>query len=623
MKIFAPNLVDFYKTGHPFMLPKGIEELYGNFTPRGDRLARVLPDFDHKVVWYGVQGVCQHLLIEVWNESFFSQPKEKVIARYKRRMDGALGEGVVPVDKMAALHDLGYLPVSIKAIPEGSRVNMRVPLYTIKSTKENFAWVEQYLETQMSAELWKMLTSATTAYEYRRLFLKYAKETGVDTGFVDFQGHDFSMRGMSGVWDATTSGSGHLLSFKGTDTVSAIDYLEDYYPDSTNPFIGGSIPATEHAVSSSNIINIASSLKNNDSWNGWTTAELTPTREGDIPLLEIAETGFLKWMLLENKPNGLFSYVADTYDFWAVISNIATHLKTDIMARDGKIVFRPDSGDPIEILCGIEVADMSKRKDLEEAKLYMMDTIVDHVRHDTPFAECGDSEATGYFRFDGKIYKLDISIDWNRYDKQYYYMDGENITSCEEMTLTPAQKGAVETLWDIFGGTVTDKGFKTLDSHVGLIYGDSITLDRAQKILHRLKMKGFSSANAVYGIGSYTYNFVTRDTFGTAIKATFSKIDGVDHELFKDPKTDSGIKKSARGLLRVEYEDGNFVLHDCQTRDQEAGGLLREILCDSKMVHMDTLTEVRQRLSLSDWPQVVNNLSDVESNYLAPTTVAG
>jgi nicotinamide phosphoribosyltransferase len=604
--MFGPNLTDFYKVGHPFVLPKGTEELYGNFTPRGDKLARVLPDFDHKVVWFGIQGVLQHLLIEVWNETFFSQPKEQVIARYKRRMDRALGEGAVPVDKMAALHDLGYLPVSIKALPEGSRVNMRVPLYTIKSTHEDFAWVEQYLETQMSAELWKMITSATTAHEYRRLFLKYAKETGVDPAFVDFQGHDFSMRGMSGVWDASTSGAGHLLSFKGTDTISAIDYLEDYYPDPTDPFIGGSVSATEHAVSSSNIINISASLKEHGSWNGWSTADLTPTREGDIPLLEIAETGFLKYML-HSKPTGIFSYVADTFSFFAVISNIATHLKADIMVRDGKTVFRPDSGNPVDILCGIHVEDMSKRKDLEEAKLYMMDFICDEVRRDTPFAECGDSEATGYFRFADKVYKLVAEIDWDRYDKQYYYMDGNDVKSCEEITLTAEQKGAVETLWDIFGGTVTDKSFKTLDSHVGLIYGDSITLERAQEILKRLKAKGFSSANVVYGIGSFTYQFCTRDTFGTAIKATFAKIDGVDHELFKDPKTDNGIKKSARGLLRVEYEDGNFVLYDQQTREQEVGGLLREIFRDSKMTHMDTLTDVRQRLLLSDWPQPVDS----------------
>lgn len=598
-------MVDFYKTGHADMLPEGIEELYGNFTPRGDRLAKVLKDFDHKVVWYGAQGVCQHLLIEVWNESFFSQPKDKVIARIKRRMDTSLYEGAVSMKRWQDLHDLGYLPVSIKALPEGSRVNMRVPLYTIKSTHEGFAWVEQYLETQMSSETWKMLTSATIAYEYRRLFMKYAKETGVDAFFVNFQGHNFADRGMSGTWDAATSGSGHLLSFMGTDSVSAIDYLEDYYPDPANPFIGGSIPATEHAVSSSNIINIAASLKEHGSWNGWSTADLTPAREGDIPLLEIAETGFLKHMLVNKFTKGLFSYVSDTYDFFAVISTIAAHLKADIMSRDGKVVFRPDSGNPVDILCGLEVANMSKRKDLEEAKLYMMDAIIDEVHRDTPFAECGDSEATGYFRFDDKVYKLVVEIDWNRYDKRFYYMDGNDIASCEEITLTPEQKGAVETLWDIFGGTVTDKGFKTLDSHVGLIYGDSITLERAQEILKRLKAKGFSSANVVYGIGSYTFQFVTRDTFGTAIKATFAKIDGVDYELFKDPKTDSGIKKSARGLLRVEYEDGNFVLHDCQTREQEAGGLLREIFRDSKMVHMDTLSEVRQRLALSNWPQVV------------------
>lgn len=597
MKMFAPHLVDFYKTSHPFMLPDGIQELSGNFTPRGDKLARVLKDFDHKVVWFGAQGMCQSLLIEVWNESFFSQPHDKVIARYKHRMDSSLGVCAVPVEKMSALHKLGYLPVSIKALPEGSRVDIRVPLYTIKSTHEEFAWVEQYLETQMSAELWKMLTSATTAYEYRRLFLKYAQETGVDPVFVDFQGHDFSARGMSGMWDAGTSGAGHLLSFKGTDTVNAIDYLEDYYPDPTNPFIGGSIPASEHAVSSSNIIKIAASLKEHGSWNGWSIAELTPTRDGDIPLLEIAETAFLKWMLLCNKPKGLFSYVSDTFDYFSVISNIAAHLKDDIMGRDGKVVFRPDSGNPVDILCGIEVDDMSKRESLEEAQEWMVEVLIDKMRDDTPFAERGDETIAGHFLFDGKIHRIEVEIEWNRYDKQYYFIDGPcGMTSCGEVKLTAEQKGSVETLWDTFGGTVTDKGYKTLDGHVGLIYGDSITLERAQEILRRLKAKGFSSANVVYGIGSFTFQFVTRDTFGTAIKATFAKIDGQDYELFKDPKTDSGLKKSARGLLRVEFEGDKFVLHDQQTREQESGGLLREIFRDSKMMHMDTLSRIRQRL---------------------------
>ena len=516
--IFAPHATDFYKTGHPFMFPDLIEELYGNFTPRGDKLARVLPDFDHKITWVGFQPVLKYLLVDLWNKTFFHAEKEMAIARYRRRMDGALGPGAVPTYKLEALWDLGYLPVTIKALPEGARVDMRVAPYTVRSNKKGFAWVEQYLETQMSAEVWKPLTTATTAYEFRRLFTRFAEETGGDLEFVNWQGHDFSMRGMSGISDATTSGAAHLMLFNGTDTVSAIDFLEDFYPDPTDPFIGGSVPATEHAVSSSNIIGIASKLRKTGEWNGWSWIDLAPVY--DAPLMEIAETAFLKHMLVNNKPKGIFSYVSDTYDFWAVVGRIAAHLKPEIMAREGKVVFRPDSGDPVKIVIG------------------------------DPDALVG----------------------------------------------SPEYKGAIEVLWDTFGGTINEKGFKVLDPHVGLIYGDSISLERAQAILAGLKAKGFVSTSVVFGIGSFTYQFVTRDTFGTAIKATHAVIDGEDHELFKDPKTDSGLKKSARGLIRIEYENGHYVQYDQQSREQEAKGELQVVFENSRIIRMYTLSEVRDRI---------------------------
>jgi nicotinamide phosphoribosyltransferase len=190
--------------------------------------------------------MCQWLLRDLWKERFFDLPKQQVLDRYKHRMDGALGLGAVPVDHIGALHDLGHLPLRIKAVPEGSRVDIRVPMFTMINTHPDFYWVTNYLETQISAESWKAMTSASTAYEYRRLIDFYAAKTGSDPAFSQWQGHDFSFRGMSGITDAAQSGAGHLLSFTGTDTVSAIDYLEDYYGG--EGLIGGSVPATEHSV---------------------------------------------------------------------------------------------------------------------------------------------------------------------------------------------------------------------------------------------------------------------------------------------------------------------------------------------------------------------------------------
>ena len=160
---------------------------------------------------------------------------------------------------------------------------------------------------------------------------------------------------------------------------------------------------------------------------------------------------------------------------------------------------------------------------------------------------------------------------------------------------SPAFKGAVEVLFEGFGGTLTSKGFKTLDSHVGLIYGDSISLERATAILEGLARKGFSSANIVFGIGSFTYQYVTRDTFGTAIKATYAIVAGVGRELYKSPKTDNGIKNSAKGILRVEHEDGKYVLYDQQPNMNDMGEFI-EIFRDSQITHEFTLEEIRARI---------------------------
>ncbi len=494
MRISPLHATDFYKVGHVRQYPAGTTLVYSNFTCRSDRLAEMPPDFDHRVVFFGLQGLAQWLLIDAWNDEFFGRSKAEVVGAYRRRMDLSLGEGAVDVGHVAALHDLGHLPLRIKALPEGSRVDMRIPLLTVVNTHPDFFWVTNYIETQLSAELWKAVTSATIAYEYRRLFTSYAERTGADPALLPWLGHDFSARGMSGLSDGASSGAGHLLSFRGTDTIAAIDYLEAAYPDGEPALIGGSVPATEHSV-------------------------MCMGGEED-------ELGTFRRLVTETYPCGIVSIVSDTWDFWRVVTQYAAALRDEILGRApdalgrAKVVFRPDSGDPVAIIAG------------------------------DPGAEPG----------------------------------------------SPEHRGAVGCLWDIFGGTVTDKGFRVLHPSVGLIYGDSITLERAGRILEALAAKGFASGNMVFGIGSYTYQHVTRDSFGTAVKSTFGVVDGQDRVLFKAPRTDSGTKFSARGLLRVEQEDGRFVLHEMQTRAQEAQGLLQTVFEDGRMVRMEGLETLRRRL---------------------------
>ena len=150
--------------------------------------------------------------------------------------------------------------------------------------------------------------------------------------------------------------------------------------------------------------------------------------------------------------------------------------------------------------------------------------------------------------------------------------------------------GVIELLWDTFGGYVNEKGYKVLNPKVGAIYGDSITLERAEEICKRLIAKGFSIQNIVFGIGSYTYQMVTRDTYGFAMKATYCEVNGEPRELFKDPITKgNAIKKSAKGLLKVCYDEETcgLVLVDQCDWENEKRGVLKTVFKDGLNIEQE------------------------------------
>lgn len=522
-------LTDFYKVCHPFQHINGITSVFSNMTPRKSRIAGV-----SKVVVAGLQRAIIKWLINDFNDNFFNKPKEKVINEYKRVCQYTVGS-LKSYAHIEALHDLGYLPVRIRAIAEGEVIPIRVPWFTITNTHKDFAWVVNYLETLLSAESWQFMTSATIAHEYRKLLDEYAVKSGLAPEFVQWQGHDFSFRGMSSVESATISGMGHLLSFTGTDTIPAITEHENYYDtDIAKELVGGSVNASEHATMCENI----SFFMEDESYSFYENEFLKRAQEYNVVIPYrpdtkrfmqlVAEYATFKRMITEVHPEHIVSLVSDTYNLWDVCTIIVKLLKPEIMARkgpdymggNGKLVIRPDSGDPCNIICGDLTAPVG----------------------------------------------------------------------------SPAYKGVIELLWEVFGGTQTNKGFNLLDPHIGAIYGDSITLDRAREISERLMEKGFAP-QLVYGIGSYTYQYVTRDTFGTAMKATHVVVNNRSLPLYKDPITDDGTKKSARGLLRVDIVDGEYTLKDNCTAEEETGGEFKVVFENSQLIVQHKLSEVRARLA--------------------------
>lgn len=493
----AMLLTDGYKLGHRTMYPKGMTKLFSNFTPRSNKY---FPEATEGVVVFGIQYFIKKYLIDAFKNHFFNLSEEQVCLTYNSLLNSFLGEDVakkVGVEHIVALHRLGYLPIRIKSLPEGVYCPIGCPVLTITNTHDDFAWLTNYLESLTSNILWLPMTSATTADVFKRELVRHAMKTGFynpdDTSNLDFLCHDFSMRGMASLDAAIISGMAHLTSFCGSETVPAVKMLEYYYnADPKKELIAGTVPASEHSVECTNA-----------------------TDENGVP---DDERYFVK--MLDEYPEGIISIVADGYDYWRFITEIVPKYKDRIMARNGRVVVRPDSGDPVKIVCG-------------------------------------DPEAENPF----------------------------------------VRMGSYEFLWNTFGGTFNEKGYKVLDTHIGLIYGDSINMKRQAAMYAAQEEHNFTSTNLIEGIGSYTYNMRSRDSLGFAMKSTYCIVDGVEKEIFKDPKTVCGMpKKSHRGLIMVvKDENGNYKPVDQVTAEQEASDTneLKTVFENGKLVRETSLSEIR------------------------------
>lgn len=492
-------LTDGYKLDHRRQYPEGTQYVYSNWTPRS---CQYFPEAEEGAVVFGIQYFIKEYLMKQFQEDFFDKPKEIAVSEFKRRVDTFLGPNGVGTKHIEDLHDLGYLPIRIKALPEGTLCPIRVPALTFINTNPNFFWLTNYFETLISTTLWLPMTSATTARLYKKELVRHAQLTGFDKCVnLDFLCHDFSMRGMAGVEASVMSGMAHMTSFCGSETIPAIAALEEYYnADAEKELIAATIPATEHSVMCA----------------GGKEDELETFRR----------------LITEVYPTGFVSIVSDTWDFWKVMTEYLPKLKDEILARDGRLVIRPDSGDPVHIIAGYRSDDFDTWQE----------------EHDMPTGE--------------------------------YY-------------------GAYQVLWDIFGGTINEKGYKVLNPKVGLIYGDSITLERQKEIYKRLEEKGFAATNLVLGVGSFTYQFKSRDSLGFAMKATWCQVNGEEREIFKDPKTDEGTKKSLKGLICVQGEPNKYVAIDQVSKDMESSSYLQTVFEDGKLITDWSLSEIRENVNNS------------------------
>ena len=497
-------LTDFYKACHHAQYHEDLEYITSYYTPRMSRIKY------KKVVVALIQSFIKEYLIEKFNDNFFKMPKDLVLEYYNFVLKETIGERVAnqASKRVGELHDLGYLPIKISAIPEGNLIPMKVPMLEITNTHPKFAWLVNALESLMSSSLWHGMISATVGYEYRKIANKWYEKTSDLNSARNALG-DFSFRGQESVESAVKSSAGFLYSNINTATVATIPYLGHYYNTDLSEIGKGGV-STEHSVMCSNF-----------------------SIDGD-------EETFIRKLITDIYPDGYVSIVSDSYDYWNVVNVIFPSLKKEILSRDGVVGVRGDSGDPVEIVAG---------KRLPED------------------------------------YKGDMS----------------------DLSLEDA--GTVEVLWRHFGGTINSKGYKVLDKYIKVVYGDSITQNRAEEIYSRLEEKGFSAECVSLGVGSFSMQALeetdgnlypyTRDTFGVAIKATHGIMkDGKEIFILKNPKTDNdNFKKSLQGLVDVRVdEDGEFFAVDCIKKDDSRNTKMKVVFKDGALINPEKLSEIRNRL---------------------------
>jgi nicotinamide phosphoribosyltransferase len=467
-------MTDVYKLGHMRMYKPGTTKVYSYLCARSTKK-------ESEALFFGLQPY-----LKLLSKGVTAADAEEFMSYYTEILGAAPPADIA--EKINALVKLGHIPLEIKAVPEGTLIDNKNVLATVTNTDPRFAWVVGFFESLL-LKVWNTTSVATLSHKFKRVVTEFTKETSDSDFLLPFLVHDFGYRGVSSEATAELSGAAHLVNFCGTDTIPAVKFLKENY--GATGLVGASVPASEHSIHCS----------------------FGPTAEDELAYVN---------NMMDLNPTGIVSVVSDAYDYWRMLTVTLPAVKDRILARDGKYVVRPDSGDPMLILCG------------------------------DPNAEAG----------------------------------------------SPANKGTFRLLEETFGASVNSKGYKELNSKIGVIYGDGMYFDRYKAILTKMKEMGYANTNLVIGIGGLLLQQHNRDDLGFAFKATYAEINGIATELYKDPITDPG-KKSHKGLMMlVKDSNGKFTTKDGVTWDEEGRGELETVFINGVLLNETTLQEVRDRANI-------------------------
>lgn len=518
-------ITDFYKLTHMMQYPESVKSMTAYMVPRFSRLSAM---GINEMVVFGITPYVHDFVIRAFEDNFFKKDFSEVAKDVREVLYKGLGYDdelvETTISKLKKLHSKGHLPIRITGLPEGAIVPMNCPFIEVSCDDPDVPWAGQIIEASLSAAIWHPCVSATIARKYRQIAENAYAETCDDSLDPMNAMCDFSMRGQESIESAVASSAAWLTAMNNSSTVAARAYIKEYYNlDDTDKIAG--LTSTEHSVMTTHAV-----------------------------LDDMDETHTFEHLFNVYK-NASFAAVCDSYDFWNVLTNILPKFKSVIDERGARGKFigvRHDSADPVTAVCGIPCYDVNEIEfhQVSDVGYELLKNghrlsgdyirIINHAN--------GEDIVYGFSKGEGLV-------DEETYDPDCYVPMG-----------TPRwqDRGMVETMYNIFGGSINSKGYKTLNPGIKAVYGDSITVTRAQQIFDRLKKKGFAASNVSLGVGSFSFQAIegedgslypfTRDTFSIAMKCTYAKLeDGREMRVFKSPVGFSE-KKSLRGLCSVSYD---------------------------------------------------------------------
>lgn len=564
METLSILLCDYYKMCHADQYDPRINKLVSYATPRGCRL----PGKDY-VVNFGIQAFCKEFLIEHFNKNFFNLHRSRVEREMRDFLTNTLPG--VDVDKIVKrvldLHDLGYLPISLRTVPEGGKVKLKCPNIELVTTNPDFSWIGGYIESLMSSDSWKQMIDATVGHWYRETANKYYEMTADDwQSKVRSAMSEFGFRGADRPESGICSGAAWLLSFNKTATCSAIPYINKYYntyfPDEVADITEYINKYHEYLIKygSEKLDNeLNCFMYDNGYWHSYGCLDKETGKY--VTALPLGYDKLPDWLIPR--------------ELWTSGKMFSVNDSELIIRENGKWTTIPFDIDVIgqglistehSVMCSSTSLEMEKGFDQKEAEKNVVKRLLTEVYPHSSFSMVSDSydywrlvteilpelktevsnhEGTLFVRGDSgdpvkivagyiiiKANKVrdkyilenqpkDIGINekycCSEIEGKYYSLKGwrypnpEFYPDLDNMIPSYVAKGTVEVLWDIFGGTVNSKGYKVLDPHIHAIYGDSITQQRQEMIYKVLEMKGFSVENVALGAGSFSFHAYEKD----------------------------------------------------------------------------------------------------------------